>query len=149
MYRSRCVVLLLQCCSSVDFRFSCLVSSVNALSDNMQYTGPATVEDANLCECNTVAYALFSACAACQGKNYARFVSSLWLQRPSSFRSVAGVLGMHIVPRHSSRRKFSEYDIYAILPPASSLPFGIPENTSIPQWAYLNYAVRHKYASMV
>ncbi|KAF8921102.1 hypothetical protein CPB85DRAFT_1428120 [Mucidula mucida] len=116
------------------------VSSVNALSDNMQYTGPATVEDANLCECNTVAYALFSACAACQGKNYARFVSSLWLQRPSSFRSVAGVLGMHIVPRHSSRRKFSEYDIYAILPPASSLPFGIPENTSIPQWAYLNYA---------
>ncbi|KAF9053886.1 hypothetical protein BDZ89DRAFT_297756 [Hymenopellis radicata] len=83
------------------------VSSVNALSDNMQYTGPATERDANPCECNTVVYALFSACAACQGKNYVSW--SAWnAQCPEAF--------------------------------ISSLPSEIPENTSIPQWAYLNYA---------
>ena len=35
-----------------------------------QYTGPAGVDDSNLCKCNTITYSLVSACGACQGAQW-------------------------------------------------------------------------------
>jgi hypothetical protein len=45
------------------------VYEVLALPDQNHYQGPS-ISDANPCQCNTVTYALMSACGACQGRTY-------------------------------------------------------------------------------
>ncbi|KAF9013967.1 hypothetical protein BDQ17DRAFT_1418909 [Cyathus striatus] len=45
------------------------VYEVLALPDQSHYQGPS-ISDANPCQCNTVTYALMSACGACQGRTY-------------------------------------------------------------------------------
>jgi hypothetical protein len=57
--------------------------SVPALQPGYEYTGPS-IDDYNLCKCNTVVYSLLSACDACQGAEWISYVlhpppSPTWL----------------------------------------------------------------------
>jgi len=50
--------------------------TISALQPGSSYSGPSAVENGNLCLCNTVSYNLISACDACQGATWTRYVLS-------------------------------------------------------------------------
>jgi len=43
---------------------------INSLQPGNSYSGPSGSDDSDLCECNTIAYSLISACDACQGADW-------------------------------------------------------------------------------
>jgi hypothetical protein len=45
-----------------------------AIEPGNSYSGPTTDDEKDLCKCNTVVYSLISACGACQGQRWNRYV---------------------------------------------------------------------------
>ena len=52
--------------TSIAFSSSLAVFTVPVLPFGYEYGGPSGSDDSDLCKCNTVTYALISACDACQ-----------------------------------------------------------------------------------
>ena len=54
---------------------SLAVFTINPLKLGHSYGGPSSADGSNMCKCNTIAYSLVSACAACQGADWIRYDS--------------------------------------------------------------------------
>ncbi|KAF9246139.1 hypothetical protein BU15DRAFT_70255 [Melanogaster broomeanus] len=94
--------------------------SIPALPQGEEYTAPSGT-NANRCECNTVAYSLVSACAACQDANYISWPAWIINCNATAVRQVAFfLLAKHIVIGFSS------------------LPEAPPPGTVVPPWAFIS-----------
>jgi hypothetical protein len=63
-----CQYYYLSCQSLPTRPFAAFV--INPLQPGYSYSGPSGSDDTDLCECNTIAYSLISACDACQGEEW-------------------------------------------------------------------------------
>ncbi|KAH9161337.1 hypothetical protein EDB89DRAFT_2031047 [Lactarius sanguifluus] len=88
------------------------VFSIPALLPQHYYTGPAGVDNGDLCKCNTVVYNLISACDACQGASWIPY--STW-----SF--------------NCTTHPCSTFHL--------SFPEPVPAGTRVPKWAYIDSTV--------
>ena len=80
-----------------------------SLPAGYSYSGPDGFDANNLCYCNTVAYSLFSACGACQGREWikcGRYVFST-LGGLCIYPSLAGRFGRPIARRYCLPRRES------------------------------------------
>jgi hypothetical protein len=93
--------LLSTCNGGSQSSFSCTTSqpylrtgyNIQPLPQGYSYTGP-TAGTSNTCKCSTVAYSLLSACDACQGSTWFKYVPN----PPFAFWAYLFLVGMIIRP---------------------------------------------------
>ena len=64
------LLLLTICAKGYCVLISFAEYTVFQLQPGWVYFGPSGIDNANLCECSTVGYSLYSACGACQGQEW-------------------------------------------------------------------------------
>jgi len=105
--------------------------SIDALppGSTASYNNPSQ-EDANLCQCNTVAYDLISACSICQAHNVIQWIQ--WIQNCPANLTVVGMY-TETVPSQTSIPSFAFWDPTTLgffnVTAAHSLATGVPSKS--------------------
>ena len=69
--------------------------TVDALPAGYHYAGPTTSQATDLCQCNTVAYSLLSACDACQGADFVSYGTPRFPLQIPGLMSDKQLFGIH------------------------------------------------------
>jgi len=72
------------------------VFTLDSLGPGLVYLGPSE-SVANPCRCNTVYYSMLSACAACQGNRWIRFVFTFFSRAHHFLNNIESIAGMSTV----------------------------------------------------
>ena len=130
--------------------------AVSTLQPGYTYFGPRGPDDSDLCECSTVGYSLFSACAACQGEEWITYgfcpfffffffffqsyhvpINSWSEWAKNCTRTMPP--GSYVCKKKTYLRfSYSHFVIW----PARRFPNPVPSGIRVPQWALIDVTVR-------